>query len=415
MQDKIFKEYLDLLKKAVSFRSVSTDGVFKGEVEKCFNWYSDLFKRNGFKVKTLQNKNLNNILFAEYNVGAKETCLIYGHYDVQPADIKDGWQEDPFKLVFKNNRLIARGVVDNKGQNLIHIVSILNLIKQNKLKYNVKFLLEGDEETGSEGLDKIIKTNKQLLASDFVLISDGEVFKNNPCIEVGFRGTFNATLTIKTADNDLHSGIYGGFAKNAILELCRILCKMYRKDGKVAIKNFYKDVDRIPKNIKDEFQIKTGLLPCIEFTGIQGGYTKQGYKNAIPATAFAKVNFRLVEKQSPQKVAKYFVDFIKQNISKEVKYKVKIEGLNKPLKINVNNKYVERAREVLESVWKKKVVFKYVGGSLPITNYFHDILKTPLVMAPLANEDCNMHGVNENFNIDFIRKGIDFSLKFLGR
>src|SRR3989344_9309709 len=169
-------EYKRLLKQYIAFKSISTDKKFKSEMDKTVSWLSKLLKANKFKVKILKGPNTNPVVFAEYIASKNfETVLIYGHYDIQPAEHKDGWTKDPFILFENKGKLFALGVVDNKGQNLIHIFTVINLIKENALGYNIKFLIEGNEETANLDMEDIIKKNKKLLKSDYIMISDGEI------------------------------------------------------------------------------------------------------------------------------------------------------------------------------------------------------------------------------------------------
>jgi len=247
--NKLFSDYKKLLSKFVSFKSVSTDRAFQAEIEKAVLWLKKLLEENRFKVKIIRGFG-NPIVLASYEVSHNvETCLIYGHYDVQPAAKNEGWRKDPFELFENRGRLYGRGVVDNKGQILIHIFAIANLIRQRRLAYNIKFLIEGNEETGSEGIFRFIKKYKQELASDFILISDGEIVGSYPTIELSFRGTFNLTLTVKTSKTDLHSGIYGGAVSNAAYELSKFLSLLYDRYNRVAIPGFYTGVDRITADI----------------------------------------------------------------------------------------------------------------------------------------------------------------------
>ena len=231
--------YKKLLTEFVSFKSISTDPEFKPEIEKTVEWLRNLFTENGFTVKVLHGKKTNPVVYSHYQTDDNaETVLIYGHHDVQPASIEEGWEQDPFTVLEKKDKWIARGVVDNKGQILIHIATVLDLIKANKLKYNVKFLIEGNEETSNDELSEIMRTEKELIKTDHVLISDGEIVDGKPAIEASLRGGFNLTLALKTADNNLHSGIYGGAVPNAAFELSKLLSKLSTEKILSHLKSF---------------------------------------------------------------------------------------------------------------------------------------------------------------------------------
>ncbi len=436
-----YREYQNLLSKFVGFKSISTDPKYVGEIGKTALWLKELFKKNSFSVKLLKSKSANPVVFARYNItNNSQTVLIYGHYDVQPADKSDGWNSDPFKLTESKNRLFGRGVVDNKGQILIHIFTAINLIKQGKLNYNIKFLIEGNEETGNTTLSNIIKKYKKEMACNFVLVSDGELTNNNPTIETSLRGGFNCTLVYKTAKNNVHSGIFGGAIPNASHELIKFLDKIYNSDNSVSIKDFYKNVDKIShdefkNNIKliseagnicklagvkklltekkYDFFTQTGLRPTIQITGLKSGYITEGYSNIVPNEAMAKINFRIVASQKAKQIAKLFEMFVKENTPDYVGYKLSFSGLHDPVKVSLNNDYVKEAEKILENIYGKKTSRKNVGGAIPFVGDVKSILGVDTLLVPLSNEDCNMHGANENFDIKLIEKGLEFSKRLL--
>ncbi|MFI5241333.1 MAG: M20/M25/M40 family metallo-hydrolase, partial [Microgenomates group bacterium] len=437
----IYKTYKQLLNEAVRFKSVSTDPKYLGEIEKMVSWLKNTFEDNSFKVKILKSKEANPVVFAEYKVSSDlETILIYGHYDVQPAEKSDGWMGEPFKLFEKGKKIYARGILDNKGQVLIHIATAICLAKENKLKYNIKFLIEGNEETGNASLSSIMRKHKKELACDVVLISDGEMANNGPTVEISLRGGFNSTLIYKTAKNNVHSGIFGGAIPNAAQELTKFLSKLYDKNNSVGFKEFYSDVDKVNKdqlnNNKSllkgsedlaklagvqtlltetgyDFFTQTGLRPTIQVTGIKSGYIDSGYANIVPATAEARINFRIVSSQDAKKVAETFKSFVKKNTPNYVEYTLSFGGLHNPIKIDTNNKYVKEIEKVLENVYGQKVARKNVGGAIPFVADVKGILGADAVLIPLGNEDCNMHGANENFDLELIQKGLQFSSEFM--
>lgn len=431
--------YLKLLEEFIKFKSISTDDSYKPEIDRAAEWLKSKLEGKGFDVELATGYG-NPIIVASYQVDpGKNTCLVYGHYDVQPASIDDGWAEDPFTLRKTENRLYARGVIDNKGQHLVHLATIFNLIDSGGLNYNIKLMIEGDEETGSEKMEQFIKDYAEKLSADFSLISDGEVTQSRPVIELGFRGGFNSTLTIITSDKDLHSGAYGGLAPSAAHELVKLLSKIFGAEDKVLIPEFYKDVATVTSNeaklnssqpfsveeyktitgVKALFNAsatdpytQNGLVPAIEVTGISAGYNGTGYRNSIPATASAKINFRLVANQDPYKIAELFEVFVKENLPDYCEYKFEAVQHYLGIKLDMNEPHIIEAARVLEEVYGSKPLYKYVGGGLPIVTYFAQMLKIPAVAVPLANEDCNMHAVDENFDINYLNKALKFSKLF---
>lgn len=437
----MYNLYIELLRQFIQTKSISTDPQFKSGIKNTAKWLESVFQTNGFKTSIMTGYD-NPIIIASYQVNPSfKTCLIYGHYDVQPADISEGWNSDPFEAVEKNGKLFGRGVVDNKGQVLIHMVSAFMLIRQRKLGYNLIFMIEGNEETGSPLLEQFIKDNKKLLRADFTLISDGEMDIDNPSLDAGFRGGFNATISIQTSTTELHSGLYGGVVPNAVHELSYVIdATIDVKQNYVSIPGFYDDVEKVSsKLLKNNKQIPfdkrhfkniagvtalvrpftydiythIGLMPTAQVTGIQAGYTGEGYRNSVPNKALAKINFRLVEKQNPKKIIKLFKKYLKNIIPKYCNYIVTTSDSYAGIKIDFNNEYAKRAIKTMEQIYNKKPVLKFCGGSIPIVNNFRDMLDIPSVLVPLGNEDCGMHAANENFRINYIKKGLEFSYEFL--
>jgi acetylornithine deacetylase/succinyl-diaminopimelate desuccinylase-like protein len=435
--------YKELLKEFVSYKSISTDPEYKQEINKTVNWLQELFKKHTFEIHIFEGKTTNPVVLAYYNVSDDaQTVLVYGHYDVQPASIEEGWDNDPFTVQEKDNKLIARGIVDNKGQIMIHIATVLDLIKQNKLKYNVKFLIEGNEETSNPDLKEIMQTNKELLKSDYVLASDGELVDGKPAIEASLRGGCNLTLTYKTANNNVHSGIFGGAIPNAAHELTKLLSKLYDPNNSVAIPDFYKDADDVTEEqhknnehishtaekllnhigVKKlltennyDFYTQTGQRPTLQITGIKTGYIGNGYANIIPATAEARINFRIVASQKPKDVIEAFAHFVKSNTPEYVEYNITTDGLHNPVKIDLTSAIMQEVREKLFEAYDNQPVIRYVGGAIPFVGDIKELFGINTILVPLANDDCNMHGTNENFKIDLITHGLKFSELFFSK
>lgn len=428
------ENFKEILKKYLSFKTVSTDKNYQKEILACVQFLKTLLEKNKFKTKIISNFG-NPLVLAELNNQAKETILIYGHYDVQPAAKEDGWRNDPFSLFEDKNKFYGRGVVDNKGQNLIHLYTLFKLNQENNLGYNIKVLLEGNEETGSEKLEKFLRTYKNLLKADAILISDGEIVDHLPIIDAGFRGVINLEITFQTAKYDFHSGLYGGIIPNSLHETIKILSTFFDSTDKVLINGFYKGIEPIDKKIilnnkkipfdenkfkktsgikklftQDlDFYTKTGLWATLQLTGLSGGYTGEGFRNSVPAKTIVKINIRFVENQSVKEIIKSLKQHLKKVSPPYVKYKIKVKEIAPAVKLELNNKYVQKAKELLKIVFKQEPIFKFSGGGLPIVAYFKKILKIPQVLVPLANEDCNMHSVNENFDKKLIEKGLKFS------
>lgn len=428
----------------LAFRSVSTDKQYQKEIDHLVKWLSQKFEDHDFKVQSIEGYG-NPLLVAEYQVSAQlPTVLIYGHYDVQPAEIEEGWESDPFRLAVRQNRVFGRGIVDNKGQVGVHIATVFKLIDQNKLRYNVKFLLEGDEETGSGNMEGFVSNYQDLLAADFVLISDGEVVAGLPVMERGFRGSFNSTLTVRTAKMDVHSGMFGGALPNAALELSKVLVRLGDNIPSADVQRYplaigcakpdlktIQEHQRLPFSQAEltkntgakayfvsgnlDFYSQVTLLPALEISGIQTGYNGEGYRNSIPATATAKINMRTAPSQDPGQVQDVLKDLIGSFMPDYVHWDLEFDSSASGVEIDVDNKYAQRAREILTEVYGQQPYLKNVGGTLPIITLFARMLDVPQVVVPLANEDCGMHSPNENFELKHLEKALVFSEKFLGK
>jgi acetylornithine deacetylase/succinyl-diaminopimelate desuccinylase-like protein len=435
----MYQVYIALLKEFINFKSISTDSQFKQDINLTAKWLKDLFEKSGFISEIIDGYG-NPIVLSEYRVDESlPTCLIYGHYDVQPASKEDGWDSDPFEVKESEDRLYARGIVDNKGQILIHIATILDLISRKELKYNIKFIIEGNEETGSPDLEKFIKDYSSKLKSDFVLISDSEISGDSPTVEGGFRGMFNCTVKVKTSDKDVHSGIFGGTIPNAIHELCKIIDKLHDEKNKITIEHIYKNAEEVSleilennKNIAfdpvkymalsgvkklfneygEDYYTQSALRPAVEVTGIMGGYIQEGYKNGIHGSASAKINVRLAPNQKPYEMFEIFKNYIQKIAPDYTEVTIEPDAFSDGVMLDLSNEFAQKSIKVLEEVFQKKVVKKFSGGSLPIVSYLNKILNTPSILVGLGNEDCNMHGANENYNIDLLKKGLEFSEKF---
>ncbi|MCA9374861.1 M20/M25/M40 family metallo-hydrolase, partial [Candidatus Dojkabacteria bacterium] len=426
-------EYKKLLSEIIKLKSISTDSQYKDDVLKTAEWIKQTLVGYGFEAQTITEGKMNPYVVASYKVSDDaETVLIYGHYDVQPASKEDGWSSDPFELTERKGKLIARGAIDNKGQFMVHLYTIGKLIKQGKLKYNVKFLIEGNEETGNTEIGDFIAKNLDLLAADYVMVSDGETTADRPTIDVGFRGNVSLTVTYRTAKNNLHSGIYGGAAPSAPMELAKLITKIYNDKNQVSYQSFYNGVAEVTqeelennksipfdmssftnqtgiRQLKTEegidFFTQTGLRPMITVSGIQSGYTGEGYSNIVPGTAFAKINIRLVANQDPEKVIQDFTKFVEDNTPEYVDWDIESESPCKAIKMDTSSAKFQEVKELAEKAYGDTVLFKYVGGSIPVINDFKEKMGQETISVSMAGEDCNMHGIDENFSIDLLEKG----------
>lgn len=422
----------------VSFKSISTDTSFAGDITKTVDWLVQYLKDKGATTKVLKSGTTNPVVFGSFVVNKNApTVLVYGHYDVQPAEVSDGWStKNPFTIEERKGRLLGRGVVDNKGQNLIHLYTVAKLFKEGNLAYNVKFLLEGNEESGNPDLPNILKKEAVLLACDYVLVSDGEIVGDSPVIESALRGGGNIRVTYKTGTNNLHSGIFGGAVPSAPLELSRVLASLKDvKTNAVSIKGFYDGVPMPSKKLRAnnekitttkeatklagvktlltqknfDFYTQTGMYPTLEISGIKTGYIGEGFANIVPAEAEVRINVRTVSPQKTAKVLRLVEQYMKKSAPSYVAVSTFIDDHGDPIALDYDSPFAESLVPMLRACYGHDVLYKFVGGSIPILGDFQKILKTRVVSVSLGNNDCNMHGVDENYRIDLIEKGLRFS------
>ncbi len=437
--------YIEELKDYLRIPSVSADAKFRKDVIKCADFVVNKLKTAGMKnVKKIKTDG-NPLVYAEW-LGAKgkPTILIYGHYDVQPADPYDLWDNDPFEPVIKDGKIYARGADDNKGQNFIHIKAVEAYLKTyGELPVNVKFLIEGEEETGGESIEKFIKDkkNKSLLKCDAVLISDTSMFAPNlPTINYGLRGLAYLEVRLTGPNRDLHSGSFGGAINNPANELARIIAKLHDKRNRITIPGFYDDVVKLTKKERENFaslkfsekkmakefgvrelwgeQGYTALerlwaRPTLDVNGIYGGYTGEGAKTVLPAKATAKISMRLVPNQNPEKIAKAFTKYIKEIAPKSVKVEIINMHGARPVVVPLDNPYLQAAANSLSKVFKKKTVFTREGGSIPIVVDFMEQLKAPVILMGFGLETDDIHSPNEHFPLVNFEKGIYSSITFM--
>jgi len=435
--------YVEELKDYLRIPSVSTTAEHKNDMVTCAKFVSDKLKVAGMKKVKIFKTERHPLVYAEWlNAPGKPTVLIYGHYDVQPVDPIELWDSDPFEPEIKNGKIYARGADDNKGQNFVHIKAVEAVMKlQKKLPLNVKFIIEGEEEVGSESISKFLKENKKLLACDAVLISDTSLYGPDiPTINYGLRGLSYFEIELTGPNRDLHSGSFGGGIANPINELAKLISKLHDKNGKVTVPNFYKDVQKLSKkekeNFKDlkfsdakfakEYKVKElqgekgystlerlWTRPTLDCNGIYGGFTEEGAKTVLPSKATAKISMRLVPNQTPQKVEREFAKYVKSLAPKSVKIKVTNMHGGLPVVVPLEGKAIKAAAAATTKAFGKKTVFTREGGSIPIVVEFMKQLKAPAVLMGLGLDTDDIHSPNEHFVLSNFEKGIYSSVYFM--
>jgi acetylornithine deacetylase/succinyl-diaminopimelate desuccinylase-like protein len=426
--DELLNSYLEFLK----FKTISAKKENKSELVRCADWLARYIKKIGMNPEVIQTSTYP-IVYAEKIIDEKlPTLLIYGHYDVQPVDPILEWTSDPFEPIVKDDIVYARGASDDKGQifySILAMQSILSLKK--KLNINIKFCIEGEEESKSKGLFESIDKLKEKFKSDYLLVVDfGLPAKDIPAITLGIRGLISLSCEFIGSKTDLHSGEHGGLAYNPLRAVVEVLAKLVDKDGRVNIEHFYDDVTEIenPKKLfdldfdvekyKTTFGIKelggekdfkgvqaNWLRPTLEINGIGGGYFQEGFKTVIPSKVSVKISSRLVPNQNPDKIVNLIKDFLEKNVPKQIDIKVKYEGGGGAVRADGNSLIAKATAEAYEEVFEKPCKRILAGGSVPVVEKIVEKLKCQPVMMGTALMGDNIHAPNEHFGLDRFEKG----------
>ena len=431
-KDRFISELFDFLR----IPSVSSNSLHKADMIKAASFIKSHLVAAGADVAEINQTNGHPVVYAEKFVSKDlPTILIYGHYDVQPADPVELWDSPPFKPVIKNNQIYARGACDDKGQMFMHIKSLEYLVASNNLNCNLKYLFEGEEEIGSVSLENYIINNKEKLRTDLVLISDTAMIDNEtPSIIYGLKGITYFDITITGPSKDLHSGINGGTVSNPINVLCSIIGKLKDEKNKITIPGFYDDILAPSENDKsyidqvafdlEQYKSEFGLIatsseegystleqisfrPTLDVNGIWGGHTGQGAKTIIPSKAHAKISMRLVPGQSVEKVINSFVDYFKSmtpsSVSVEINTIASCESALTP-----TDSIAFKASEIamFETFGKKPIPMR-IGGSIPVVSLFEKVLNVNSILMGFGLNSDDIHSPNEHFGVYNFLKGIE--------
>jgi acetylornithine deacetylase/succinyl-diaminopimelate desuccinylase-like protein len=426
---------IDDLLEFLRFPSVSADSKYKPDVEACADWLTNRLRKAGLEASKIATPGLPVVLAKTPHSPGKKTVLIYGHYDVQPADPLDLWETPPFEPTVRDGRIYARGATDNKGQILAHILGVEQALKEKgELPVNVTFIIEGEEETGSPTLEEFLKTYAKELAADIIAISDtGMVAPGTPTFTYATRGILCLEVRLRGPAVDLHSGIFGGSVANPATVLSEMIAQLHDADGKVAVPGFY---DRVRPMADWERELWAQLpyddhqwlattgapvlageagfntlervwaRPTAEVNGIGGGYQGEGPKTIIPSKAFAKLSFRLVADQDPTELRTMITKFLTKICPQSVEIEVLYQHQGKPYLVNPDSDYGKMAQRALKQTFDRPIAFVREGGTLPIIQSFKDVLGLDSLLLGLALPDAKAHSPNENFPIDNFSAGI---------
>ncbi|MEM7056879.1 MAG: M20/M25/M40 family metallo-hydrolase [Pseudomonadota bacterium] len=428
---------IDRLFELLRFESISTDPAYAGECRKTAEWHAADLTSMGFKARVADTPR-HPMVVAHYD-GPGRHVLFYGHYDVQPVDPLDLWTNGkPFEPKIMDvdgvKQIHGRGAADDKGQTMTFIEACRAWIaKTGGLPCKVTILLEGEEESGGESLPPFLDAHKDELTAEIALICDTGMWNaETPAISTMLRGNTADQVTVRAASRDLHSGMYGGVAANPIHVLTRILAKMHDDDGRITIPGFYEGVHPLPDQIKmqwdalnfspADFLGDVGLgepwgkhgysplehlwsRPTAEVNGIWGGYISEGFKTVIPAEAHAKVSFRLVGDQDPEKIRDLFRAFVQDNLPSDCTASFKSRGGGHATVMSLEDPAFEHARQALTEEWGKDAAFAGCGGSIPVVGELKTRLGMDSLLIGFGLEDDNLHSPNEKYNMTSFSKG----------
>ncbi|XEC97369.1 dipeptidase [Paenibacillus tarimensis] len=439
IEDYLQKErsqHLEELKEFVRIPSISSSSQHKTDTRKAADWLADSMRRAGLEhVEVMETEGFP-VVYADWlHAPGKPTALVYGHYDVQPADPVELWQYPPFDPEIRDNKLYGRGATDDKAQLYTHVKTVEAFLKTiGKLPVNLKFCFEGEEEIASPNLSPFLEAHADKLKSDLIVISDGPMYdKDQPSICCGLRGLCALELKVYGAKSDLHSGLYGGGVANPVTALVQLLASMRDHDGKVLIKGFYDQVhdlsdaeqESIHKLSFDEEKLsrelgvpelfgekgysyfeRTSVRPTLEINGIYGGYQGEDIKTIVPSSAVAKISCRLVDDQDPNEIMQAIKNHIKENQPQGVTIEVQPLHGGKPYVISPEHPLMRIAEKAFQKGFGKKPVFVRSGGSIPIVEVFSSLINAPVIMMDFGLPGENMHAPNEHFHLENFDKGI---------
>ena len=431
-KDRFLNELFELLREP----SISADPTYSKNVYKTAEMVRDSLKKIGISNSKLFETEGHPIVYAEKIINPiLPTILIYGHYDVQPPDPLELWDSDPFNPEIRDGKIYARGACDDKGQFFMHVKAAEIMIATNKLPCNIKFMIEGEEEVGSEHLENFVKNNKDLLSADVIVISDTGIIANDtPSITTGLRGLSYVEVEVTGPNRDLHSGLYGGAVANPINILCKMISSLHDNNNKITIPGFYNDVENLSDNerklmnqapfnlesYKNELELgdiygekgystieRNSIRPTLDVNGIWGGYTGEGAKTVIASKAFAKISMRLVPNQSSEKITQLFQKHFENIAPKSVKVQVTPHHGGEAYVSPIDSPGYLAASKAMATTFGKEPIPVRSGGSIPIVALFEKELGLKSILMGFGLDSDAIHSPNEHYGVFNFFKGIE--------
>ena len=431
-RDRFLEELFSLLR----IPSVSSLEKHRPDMLECAERLAELLKEAGADTADVYPTKGHPVVFGQKILDPSYgTVLVYGHYDVQPVDPLELWKSDPFEPEIRDGAIYARGANDDKGQLFMHLKAFEYMLREGKLRHNVKFIFEGEEEIGSPSLAEWAQEHRDLLAADIILVSDTTMISEQvPSINCGMRGLSYIEVKVTGPDKDLHSGHYGGAVANPINVLCDMVSSLIDKDGRINIPGFYDDVvelsaedraklARAPfdleeyKKFLDIKEVKgekgyttlerTGIRPCLDVNGIWGGYTGEGAKTVLPSVAYAKISMRLVPNQDSDRITELVMDHIRNIAPDYVKVDVKRYHGGNGFLIPISSPAYQAASKAMEEVYGVEPVPSRGGGSIPILADLQRILGIDPLLMGFGLERDTIHSPNESYLLSQLFKGME--------
>ncbi len=438
------ERFLEELKDFLRIPSISTDPEHAGDVARAAQWVADGLKQAGLENIEIIPTEHHPLVYADWlHAPGKPTVLCYGHYDVQPPDPVELWHTPPFEPTLRDGNLYARGSADDKGQMYMHVKAMEALMAvHGKLPVNVKFIVEGEEEIGGKSIAKYVEENQAKLKADVALVSDTALYAEGmPTLCTGLRGLVYMEVEAAGPMRDLHSGLYGGAAPNAVYGLIELLGKAKDADGRIQIPGFYdavaepaaaeiaswkslpfSEVEFLEKEVGSSCLTgepgrmvleRVWSRPTLEVHGIAGGFTGAGAKTVIPATATAKVSMRMVPDQDPEQMFEAFSAWVAANTPQGIQTKVRKLSGGPAVVVNPEHPAIHEAAKAFEEVLGRPTVFIRSGGSVPIVGDFANHLGIPTVMMGFGLPDDGLHSPNEKFKLENFYLGAQTVAYFL--
>jgi acetylornithine deacetylase/succinyl-diaminopimelate desuccinylase-like protein len=445
--DRDKSRYLDELLDYLRIPSISTDPAHKGDVDRCADWLIEKLRAAGLATEKIATAG-HPLVYAEWlGAGAdRPTVLFYGHYDVQPPDPLGEWRNPPFEPTIEGEQIVARGSTDDKGQSFAHVKAVeAMLAERGALPVNVKFIVEGEEESGGEAIEKFVREHgRQKLAADVVIVSDTAMWERGvPAITYGLRGLAYFEIRVQGPNRDLHSGVYGGGVQNPANALATIVASLRDPvSGRILVDGFYDDVRPLAdwerkefaglgldeREVREDLAVpalhgeqgytyveQTWARPTCDVNGLWSGYQGKGAKTVLPAAAGCKVSFRLVADQRPAKIAEQVRAHVAKVAPAGVRVEVEYLHGGEAVTVDATGPYAAAALAALEDVWGHRSVRIRSGGSIPIVGTFAAVLGVPVLLVGLGLEEDRLHSPNEKFDIPNFENGVRAIARILDR